>query len=94
VFITPFTFSDIASNMERSFIETQLKDYSTKQSFDSQFVSEPIVQPYLPLKFNIPFPEPTDSEFTFIDLLAGIGGFRIPIQELKGKCVFSSEFNT
>jgi DNA (cytosine-5)-methyltransferase 1 len=26
-------------------------------------------------------------------LFAGIGGFRIPMQELKGKCVFTSEFN-
>ena len=28
-----------------------------------------------------------------IELFAGIGGFRIPLQELGGKCVFSSEFN-
>lgn len=31
--------------------------------------------------------------FTFIDLFAGIGGIRIPFQELKGKCVFSSEWD-
>lgn len=41
----------------------------------------------------IPFPAPKEAKFTFIDLFAGIGGFRIPMQELKGKCVFTSEFN-
>lgn len=45
-------------------------------------------------KRDIPFPAPKEHEFTFIDLFAGIGGFRIPMQELKGKCVFTSEFNS
>ena len=34
-----------------------------------------------------------NPEFRFIDLFAGIGGIRIPFQELGGKCVFTSEFD-
>lgn len=34
-----------------------------------------------------------NPEFRFIDLFAGIGGIRIPFQELGGQCVFSSEWD-
>lgn len=42
-----------------------------------------------------PFKEASSVQhkFTFIDLFAGIGGIRLPFQRLKGKCVFSSEWD-
>jgi DNA (cytosine-5)-methyltransferase 1 len=33
------------------------------------------------------------SDFTFIDLFAGIGGFRFGFQAVSGLCVFTSEWN-
>ncbi|WP_456325627.1 DNA (cytosine-5-)-methyltransferase [Desulfonauticus submarinus] len=33
------------------------------------------------------------KQFRFIDLFAGIGGIRLPFQELGGECVFSSEWD-
>lgn len=42
--------------------------------------------PYLPVDGK--------DKFTFIDLFAGIGGIRIPFQELGGRCVFSSEWDS
>ncbi len=44
-------------------------------------------------KKDVPFPEPTKPKFKFIDLFAGIGGFRIAMQSLGGKCVFTSEWD-
>ena len=45
------------------------------------------------VEYDVPFPPTNNPQFTFIDLFAGIGGFRIPLQAECGKCVFSSEFN-
>src|SRR5690554_2691300 len=44
-------------------------------------------------KKDIPFPEPKKPKFKFIDLFAGIGGFRIAMQDLGGKCVYTSEWD-
>ena len=42
----------------------------------------------------IPFKESSKKpDFTFIDLFAGIGGIRLPFQQLNGKCLFSSEWD-
>lgn len=41
---------------------------------------------------NVPFPTPENYTFKFIDLFAGIGGFRLAMQNVGGKCVFTSEW--
>lgn len=57
-------------------------------------VTEEALQ-YLIFEFNktVPFPSPEKPKFKFIDLFAGIGGFRLALQNLDGKCVFTSEWD-
>ncbi len=42
---------------------------------------------------NVPYGGIEEADFKFIDLFAGIGGFRIAMQNLGGKCVFTSEWD-
>lgn len=53
-----------------------------------------IYQKIISFASNRPFSKSIEDEtFRFIDLFAGIGGIRIPFQELGGSCVFSSEWD-
>lgn len=42
---------------------------------------------------HIPFVANSNPSFSFIDLFAGIGGFRLAMQACGGQCVFSSEWD-
>lgn len=42
---------------------------------------------------NLPFPTPKNYTFKFIDLFAGIGGFRLAMQNLGEKSIFTSEWD-
>ncbi len=92
-------YTDIYNELSHKFKSNQLADIThqlqgNKPDCVYASVSESTVKYYrLPIVFDVPFPPPVNVEFSFIDLFAGIGGFRIPIQEEGGKCVFSSEFN-
>lgn len=56
--------------------------------------AEDIYQKITSFASSKPFCKPVyEADFRFIDLFAGIGGIRIPFQELGGDCVFSSEWD-
>ncbi len=70
------------------------KSYLTGAHEKLNIVEEPDFQAYLPINWDVPFPPPTAQKFKFIDLFAGIGGIRMAFQNIGGKCVFTSEWDT
>jgi DNA (cytosine-5)-methyltransferase 1 len=72
-----------------------IKEYVKYQQEEKKhsMVEEEALQQFLFEIEDVPFPTPENYTFKFIDLFAGIGGFRVAMQNLGGKCVFTSEWD-
>lgn len=71
----------------------QIKSYIDEILMRSSVAMDSGYQMSIPIHWDVPFPPPEEPKFKFIDLFAGIGGFRIAMQSLGGKCVFTSEWD-
>lgn len=91
------SFTHYLQNIENEsaiYFEDEAFKYFSDFIEKSEKIKKQSIQQYLPLKWDIPFPPPKKPKFSFIDLFAGIGGIRLAFQNLGGKCVFTSEWDT
>lgn len=82
-----------SQNTQIDYFKNEALKYIHIVSMDSGIINDLTFQQKLPIDWDIPFPPVENPKFTFIDLFAGIGGFRLAFQDLGGKCMFSSEYN-
>jgi len=78
----------------KSFLQEFREELNKRPSlFETKFELEDLERQLFLESQSVPFASDESHAFKFIDLFAGIGGFRLAFQALEGKCVFSSEWD-
>ena len=88
-----YGIADLYKKDAESFLKNILNWKFPEKNITDDFTNKTLKQIAENFNQDIPFPTPSNPKFSFIDLFAGIGGFRLALQNLGGNCVFSSELN-
>ena len=73
--------------------EGKVKKYASSEEILTTKAAQEALQNKLFNDASRSSPESLRSEFTFVDLFAGIGGMRLGFESVGGKCVFTSEWD-